>query len=299
MPTITKLCFAIILSKLCLVEPTRIPHLAEDGRAKQWIQISSRSPEGERGWRSSTLVSEQVPVHFTRLPLFPYRALWAQLHPWTFTCFSVCILQACPNWLSQPSVLRRRTGKKSLQSLLLRLPAALHQHAHLQSLLRYSALPPGAAWQQPSQNDVFQTPKLWYWYPNGEDQQSFTLLLARPAITTGCLLAVTARTQLLHHTRAQRRRKHTAAQDRASPLELATAAASQQKAEDAFGYTQGPFTSYKSEKTQLKPLTSLPHDIDKGSNTLSPALLFRLGKHLYQTRYRLFNDKIGILQSFS
>lgn len=168
MPTITKLCFAIILSKLCLVEPTRIPHLAEDGRAKQWIQISSRSPEGERGWRSSTLVSEQVPVHFTRLPLFPYRALWAQLHPWTFTCFSVCILQACPNWLSQPSVLRRRTGKKSLQSLLLRLPAALHQHAHLQSLLRYSALPPGAAWQQPSQNDVFQTPKLWYWYPNGK-----------------------------------------------------------------------------------------------------------------------------------
>lgn len=135
--------------------------------------------------------------------------------------------------------------------------------------------------------------------PQWEDQQSFTLLLARPAVTTGCLLAVTARTQLLHHTRAQRRRKHTAAQDRASPLELATAAASQQKAEDAFGYTQGPFTSYKSEKTQLKPLTSLPHDIDKGSNTLSPALLFRLGKHLYQTRYRLFNDKIGILQSFS
>lgn len=135
MPTITKLCFAIILSKLCLVEPSSTPHLAEDGQAKLWTQISSRSPEGERGWRSGTLMSEQVPVHFTRLPLFPYRALWAQLHPWTFTCFSVRILQACLNWLSQPSILRRRTGKKkSLQSLLLCLPAALHQHAHLRSL---------------------------------------------------------------------------------------------------------------------------------------------------------------------
>lgn len=112
MPTITKLCFAIILSKLCLVEPSSTPHLAEDGWAKLWTQISSRSPEGKRGWRSGTLVSEQVPVHFTRLPLFPYRALWAQLHPWTFTCFSVRILQACLNWLSQPSILRRRTEKK-------------------------------------------------------------------------------------------------------------------------------------------------------------------------------------------
>lgn len=120
MPTITKLCFAIILSKLCLVEPSSTPHLAEDGWAKLWTQISSRSPEGERGWRSGTLMSEQVPVHFTRLPLFPYRALWAQLHPWTFTCFSVRILQACLNWLSQPSILRRRTGKKKSS-----VPAAL------------------------------------------------------------------------------------------------------------------------------------------------------------------------------
>lgn len=203
MPTITKLCFAIILSKLCLVEPSSTPHLAEDGWAKLWTQISSRSPEGERGWRSGTLMSEQVPVHFTRLPLFPYRALWAQLHPWTFTCFSVRILQACLNWLSQPSILRRRTGKKKVFSPCCSVSLQPCTNTHT---CDPCAMPPGAAWQQPSQNNIFQTPKTQYWCPNG-DQQSFTLLLACPAVTMGCLLAVTARTQLLHHNRAWRRRK--------------------------------------------------------------------------------------------
>lgn len=275
MPTITKLCFAIILSKLCLVEPSSTLHLAEDGQAKLWTQISSRSPEGERGWRSGTLMSEQVPVHFTRLPLFPYRALWAQLHPWTFTCFSVRILQACLNWLSQPSILRRRTEKKSLQSLLLHLPAALHQHAHLRSLLRYSTMPPGAAWQQLSQNNIFQTPKTQYWYPNG-DQQSFTLLLVQ--LSPWAAFWLSRQGHSFFTTPGHRGGENAAAQDRASPLELTTGAASQQKAIVPFGYAGGAFHKLHTWESPAEALNQPASQHRQRKQYLEPCPSVQAGK---------------------
>lgn len=282
MPTITKLCFAIILSKLCLVEPSSTPHLAEDGQAKLWTQISSRSPEGERGWRSGTLMSEQVPVHFTRLPLFPYRALWAQLHPWTFTCFSVRILQACLNWLSQPSILRRRTGKKKSS-----VPAALSPCSPAPT--RTPAIPAPCLLEQHDSSHLKTTFFRHQRHSTGAPMEisRASLFCLHVQLSPWAAFWLSRQGHSFFTTTGHGGGENAAAQDRASPLELTTGAASQQKAIVPFGYRGGaiyklnkwespaealnqPASQHRQRRQYLEPCPSVQAGKASVSDKISP-----------------------------